>query len=139
MPARPSVLMVEDSGLLRELFKHTLASLGCDMVGEAATQKDAIRLFKSLSPDLVLMDIRLAIGDGIEAAREILTFDPDAYVVMLTSMDERGTHAKCLELGAKGFITKGRSADELIGDIQCHLVDLGLPLELPESASSGAN
>ena len=130
MVKQPAVLLVEDNELLREVFKHTLASVGCRIIGEASTQKDAIALYNNERPDLVLLDIRLAIGDGLAVLEELIENDPDAYVVMLTSMGEDSIKDRCLQSGAQGFIAKGRSADELIGDIETHLVALGLPFQL---------
>ena len=121
MAAAPSVLLIEDSPVLLEILKQVLGVLGCEVTGEAANQKNGVAKFRAEKPDLVLLDIRLAIGDGIEALAEIREIDPDAYVVMLTAMDNPEIRARCRDLGAKGFIAKGRAAADIIDDLAPHI------------------
>ncbi len=117
----PSVLLVEDNTLTREILKHILGAFGCDIVGEATSQKAALACYRELLPDLVLLDIRLPLGNGVDALGDILALAPDAYVVMLTAMDDQATRQRCKDLGAKGFVAKGRGAEEMMDDLDPHI------------------
>gem|GEM_PF-3014349 len=61
-------------------------------------------------------------GDGIHALQEILELNPDAYVVMLSTMDEISVRNRCIEIGAKGFIAKGQKMEAVIDALEEHIV-----------------
>ncbi len=119
----PRVLLIEDANMLREIFKHTFTHIGCEIVAEGTTEKAAVALYEQHRPDIVFLDIRLAMGDGIDALKEIIARDPKAYVIMLTIYDDAKTREKCMEIGARGYIIKGRPAEALIKDVKAVLQD----------------
>ena len=121
MNMQPTVLLVDDADILREIFKPTLALMGCNVVAEAVTEKEAVSQYDHHRPDLTLLDIRLSLGDGVRALDAIRELNPDAYVVMMTAVADPEIKAQCGALGAKGYIIKGRGAEALIGDIEPHL------------------
>jgi DNA-binding NarL/FixJ family response regulator len=125
----PRVLLIEDAAMLREIFKHTFTHIGCEIVAEGTTEKAAVELYEKHQPDIVFLDIRLAIGDGIDALAEIMSRDPQAYVVMLTVYDDQKTREKCLDMGAKHYLIKGRPADALIRDVKALLQEFLEPDE----------
>lgn len=109
-----TVLLVEEKSWLRELFRPTLEMLGCEVVGEAGTHQDAVAQYRQFRPDLVLTNIRLALGSGLDVLRDIRAIDPAALLVMLSTHDDAGTRKTCAQLGAQGFIVKNRSIEDFI-------------------------
>jgi DNA-binding NarL/FixJ family response regulator len=88
------------------------------IVGEAADGSQAVDLFGKRKPDLVLMDLRMPIKDGIEATIEIRAQDPKARVLMLTTFDGDTDIHKALQAGAQGYVLKNATGQELIPAIQ---------------------
>jgi DNA-binding NarL/FixJ family response regulator len=88
------------------------------IVGEAADGCQAVELFGKHKPDLVLMDLRMPIKDGIEATIEIRSHDPNARVLMLTTFDGDTDIYKALQAGAQGYVLKNATGQELIPAIQ---------------------
>jgi DNA-binding NarL/FixJ family response regulator len=88
------------------------------IVGEAADGKQAVDLFVKQRPDIVLMDLRMPIKDGIEATIEIRAQDPNARVLMLTTFDGDTDIHKALQAGAQGYVLKNATGQELIPAIQ---------------------
>ncbi len=116
-----TALLVEDKAWLRELFKPTLAALGCDVVGEAGTHKNAVELFDQHRPNIVLTNEALAMGSGMDVLRDILAIDNSARVIMLTTHTDDATRETCLNLGASGFIVKNRPIEEFVETLRSHL------------------
>jgi DNA-binding NarL/FixJ family response regulator len=91
-----------------------------EVAGEAANGREAIDLARRTQPDLVLMDIRMPVMDGLQATREICA-DPDlsgTRVLILTTFEEEDYVAEALRAGASGFIGKGTEPAELIAAIR---------------------
>jgi DNA-binding NarL/FixJ family response regulator len=88
------------------------------IVGEAADGKQAVELFGKNKPDLVLMDLRMPIKDGVEATIEIRGQDPQARILMLTTFDGDADIHKALQAGAQGYVLKNATGEELIPAIQ---------------------
>jgi DNA-binding NarL/FixJ family response regulator len=88
------------------------------VVGEAADGNQAVELFVKHKPDLVLMDLRMPIKDGIEATLEIRSRDANARVLMLTTFDGDTDIHKALQAGAQGYVLKSATGQELIPAIQ---------------------
>src|SRR5271157_274383 len=88
------------------------------IVGEAADGSQAVDLFGKHKPDLVLMDLRMPLKDGIEATIEIRGQDPNARVLMLTTFDGDTDIHKALQAGAQGYVLKSATGQELIPAIQ---------------------
>lgn len=79
------VLVVDDAEFMRDLIKKELINYGCQIVGEAANGKEAIELYKSLSPDIVTMDIKMPIMDGVEAIKEIKKVNTSAIILVISN------------------------------------------------------
>ncbi len=127
--ARPRVLVVDDQELIRTGFRLILTARGIDVVGEAADGAQAVRAAADLSPDVILMDIRMPVMDGLEATRRILELLPACRILMLTTFDlDRYVYA-ALRLGASGFLLKDVTADHLAGAVR--LVGTGDALLAP--------
>ena len=100
------VLVVDDSAAMRQTLKNILAKNGFQVIGEAINGKIGIRKYKELKPDIVTMDVTTNELGGIEALSRILGFDPEAKVVMVTSIGQEIIVKDAKMLGAKGFILK---------------------------------
>lgn len=108
------LLIVDDQRLMREGLR-TLLELEPDMlvVGEAGDGLEAQSLFASLQPDVVLMDIRMPVMDGVEATRRLRQEHPQAKVVILTTFDDDAYVFDGLRAGALGYLLKDVSGEEL--------------------------
>jgi DNA-binding NarL/FixJ family response regulator len=111
-------LIADDQALVREGFAAVLAAQpGLLVVGQAADGADAVRQARHLQPDIVLMDVRMPVMDGLQATRQILTAAASAdrpRVLMLTTFDLDEYVYAALRLGASGFLLKDATAAELV-------------------------
>ena len=85
-----------------------------EVVGEAADGKQAVEGFEKHKPDLVLMDLRMPVKDGIRATAEIRAKHPNARVLMLTTFDGDTDIHRAMEAGAQGYVLKNSTGDKLI-------------------------
>jgi DNA-binding NarL/FixJ family response regulator len=100
-----------------------------DVVGEAADGRVAVRRARELSPDVVLMDVRMPDLDGIAATHEVLAAAPEARVVILTTFEQDDYIFGALRAGASGFLLKRTSPEDLVAAI--HAVAAGDSLLSP--------
>ena len=109
------VLVADDHKLFRQGLISLIRTRGdeVEVIGEAATGREAIRLAGQLRPDVVLMDIYMPQGDGLEATKEIRERFSDIAVVMLTSSEEDEHLYEAVRLGASGYLLKSLDAGEL--------------------------
>jgi DNA-binding NarL/FixJ family response regulator len=115
------VVLADDQALLRKGFRMILeAEEGLEIVGEAADGADAVRLVELYRPDVVLMDVRMPVLDGIEATRAITMADSggDTRVLMLTTFDLDEYAFNALRAGASGFLLKDVPPAELVAAIR---------------------
>jgi len=118
---RTGVLVVDDQALLRTAFSSLIqAEDDLDVVGEAADGRQAVERAASLAPDVVVMDVRMPVMDGIEATRQIIS-GPGAgatRVLILTTFDLDEYVFEALRAGASGFALKSRPLEELLSAIR---------------------
>jgi DNA-binding NarL/FixJ family response regulator len=113
------VLVTDDQHLIREALAALLTSVeGIEVVGCAADGASAVRLARSLEPDVVLMDIRMPIMDGVEATRQVRTLPRPPAVVVLTTFDLDEYVLAAVRAGASGFLLKDGDADDLVAGIR---------------------
>jgi DNA-binding NarL/FixJ family response regulator len=113
------VLVADDQAVVRAGLRMILESQdGIEVAGEAADGQQALRLIASLDPDVVLMDIRMPVLDGIEATRRLTDARARARVLMLTTygLDEHVYEA--LKAGAAGFLLKTESPQQLVDAVR---------------------
>jgi DNA-binding NarL/FixJ family response regulator len=115
-----SVLVADDQELVRTGFRVILDSEpDIDVVGEARNGREAVEAAKQLEPDVVLMDIRMPVLDGLAATRRIVTgLDTGPRVLILTTFDLDEYVYEALRSGASGFMLKDNPADQLITGIR---------------------
>ncbi|MGN6172195.1 MAG: response regulator, partial [Streptosporangiaceae bacterium] len=111
-------LIADDQAMVREGFAAVLASQpGLLVAGQAADGADAVRQARDLEPDVVLMDVRMPVMDGLQATREILHAADGPQrprVLMLTTFDLDDYVYQALRAGASGFLLKDATAAELV-------------------------
>jgi DNA-binding NarL/FixJ family response regulator len=114
-----TVLLVDDHALFRQGIRALLAnSEYAEIIGEATDGREAIEKVRDLQPQVVLMDIGMPGMGGIEATRRIVKEDPFVKVLVLTQYDDIEYILSMLRLGAKGYIAKTATAEELETAIQ---------------------
>jgi CheY-like chemotaxis protein len=107
------VLLADDEAHIRKFVRLVLQRLGSPTILEAKNGREAITLFTQEEPDLVLLDINMPLVDGLEALAAIRQANPEAVVVMLTSLVNRQTVDECHRLGAMSYLRKDVTRDEL--------------------------
>ena len=112
------VLLVDDDDAIRMTVKMVLDHNGFDVVGEGKNGLEGVKKFKSLKPDLVLLDIDMPKMSGMDALREMIKHDDEACIVMLTSVAMSSVVDDCLLFGAKDYVRKDTPADDLIAKIK---------------------
>jgi two-component system response regulator DevR len=109
------VMLVDDHEVVRDGVKGLLeAAGGMVIVAEAATVRDAVANAERSFPDVIVMDVRLAGGSGIEATREIRSRRPETAVLMLTSFDDDEALFASIMAGAAGYVLKQIRGDDLV-------------------------
>lgn len=113
------VLFVDDHAMVRAGYRASLARCAdIEVVGEAGTGEEGVKLARELKPNVVLMDLHLPGISGLEAAARISAHDRDCKVIALTGNNESPFPRKFIEAGAAGYVTKEGPVDELIQAIR---------------------
>lgn len=116
---RQRILLVDDHEVVRVGLKALLEKHpDFEVVAEAATAREAVDKTDSYKPDVVVMDIRLKGGSGIEACQEIVESSPDTQVIMLTSYAEDEMLFSAIRAGAAGYVLKQIGGDDLVRAIE---------------------
>jgi two-component system, NarL family, response regulator NreC len=121
-PAAPRhlrVLIADDHAIVRSGLSGLIEGAGdMEVVGEACTGEEAVRLTGSTRPDVVVMDVSMPGGDGAEATERIVADYPETRVLALTMHDDRAHLMRLLEAGATGYAIKRAAGDELLHAIR---------------------
>lgn len=113
-----NVLIADDSRSVRAMLKMILGELGFTVVADVENGKDAVDEVGKKHVDLVLLDINMPIMTGDSAIDPILDLNPEAVIIMMTSVSERHIVEKCLNLGASNFIVKDNDWEHIRTTIQ---------------------
>jgi two-component system, chemotaxis family, chemotaxis protein CheY len=108
------VLIVDDAAFMRKMLSDALTGGGHEVVGEAGNGVEAVERFQELRPDLTTLDITMPEKDGIQALKEILSFDPAARVVMCSALGQESKVLESIKAGAKDFVVKPFQADRVL-------------------------
>jgi two-component system, NarL family, response regulator LiaR len=116
-PAR--ILIADDHDLVREGLRAVLSGeADLEVVGEATDGQEALKMCRSLKPDLVLMDVRMPKSDGLEATRAIKEEMPGVSVVMVTMHENPDYLLEAIRAGAAGYILKDAEGERLVGAVR---------------------
>jgi len=112
------VLLAEDHKIVRQGTRMYLESMGVEIVGEATTGVEAVKLAREFRPDVVVMDIHMPELTGVEATRRIRHENEDVRVLVLTAYDDPAYVHALLDAGADGFVLKTAEFSELFRALQ---------------------
>lgn len=101
-----NVIIIDDDPLVVDSLKTIVAANYIDVLGIGYSGEDAIRLYKDKKPSLVMLDIRMEGMSGIEATKEILEYDPNAKILLITTFKDDEYIKAALDLGCRGYILK---------------------------------
>jgi DNA-binding NarL/FixJ family response regulator len=114
----PTVLLVDDHAIWRGGVKSMLEDTEFEVIGEASSGREAVERAAELNPEMVLLDIRMAGGDGLDALVALKHDHPDMTVIMLTTYDNPTYMARAVAGGAAGYLLKGIERDEFIESLR---------------------
>lgn len=116
---RRRVLIVDDHPIVRQGLKRMIeAEPDMEVCGEAATEAQARRAIRELTPDIVIVDLALQEGDGLELVRDVHAHHPDVPMLVLSMHDETIYAERLLSEGASGYIMKQAAADQLLNALR---------------------
>lgn len=117
--AKIRLLLADDQTIIRQGLRSLLESKpDLEVVGEASNGEEAIALVRNLRPDVVLMDVRMPIMDGVAATRQICQEFSETKVLILTTFDDDDYVSQAIRWGAKGYLLKDTRSDELASAIR---------------------
>lgn len=108
------ILIADDHAMIRAGIK-ALLSKNKDLVvqGEASSGTEAVAMYKSIHPDLLIMDISMPDLNGMDAAKQILDEDHQAKIIILSMFDDEDYISRCMENGVRGYVVKNETGNEL--------------------------
>jgi two-component system NarL family response regulator len=117
--AKSTVMLVDDHALLRTGVANIInQEPDLQVVAEASNGLEAIAAYERHRPDVTLLDLRMPVMEGVEAVRQIRARDPQARFIVLTTYDTDDEISRALKAGAKAYVLKDISADQLIACIR---------------------
>lgn len=113
------ILIVDDHPLMRDAFRDLFADeRDLEIVGESESIAEAVRLLEEKKPDLLIVDISLEDGNGLELIKQARTLLPDIQIVVVSMHDERLYAERALRAGALGYVSKHEPADVILEGIR---------------------
>ncbi|MEI6668187.1 MAG: response regulator transcription factor [Acidobacteriota bacterium] len=131
---RIRVVIVDDHPLIREALRHLIAAHDdMDVVGEATDGAAALAEVSASDPDVIIMDVEMPGGSGIEIASQMLAARPSLKIVMLSAYSDQSYVQRAVWVGAKGYLVKGNGSDEVVQAVRA--VMAGHTFLSPQAAS----
>jgi NarL family two-component system response regulator LiaR len=107
-------VIVDDHGIVRQGLRALLSRPGIQIVGEAGSGTMAVELARNLQPNVMLLDIRMKDGDGLQALPQIKAVSPRTSVIMLTTYANPGYLARAISSGASGYLSKETNPEQIV-------------------------
>lgn len=114
----PTIMIVDDSNVIRNRITRSSESTGFEVVATAANGADAVELYALLKPDLVTMDLTMPNMDGLTCIQRLVELDENANILVVSALADKATGIRALEYGARGFLFKPFSNEELFSALQ---------------------
>lgn len=108
------LMIVDDSNIIRNRIERSLQDLQIEVVATAGNGEDALHLFKEHKPDLITMDLTMPKVDGLECIQQIWALSQDVSILVVSALSDRKTGLKALQYGARGFICKPFTEEQLV-------------------------
>lgn len=108
-----SMMIVDDSNVIRNRIGRNCQSMDLQVVAVSSNGADAVELYKLHQPQIVTMDLTMPKMDGLECIRQIIEIDEDANILVISALSDKTTGIRALELGARGFICKPFTDEDL--------------------------
>lgn len=112
------LMVVDDSNIMRRAIQKYAAPLGMELAATASDGLSALRQFSRVQPDVVTMDITMPELDGLGCLEEMLKINPEARVLIITALADPETGLDAVRRGARGFLTKPFSEEQLQEEIR---------------------
>ncbi len=112
------VMVVDDHPMWRDAVERDLEVAGFEVVGVAATGKEAVARFPAARPHVVVLDLQIPEPNGVEVTRAVLERDPSARVLILSASGEQADVLEAVKAGATGYLVKSASREELISAVR---------------------
>jgi len=101
-----TLLVADDALIIRQIIKDLATSAGWTVVGEASNGKEAVEQYEQLRPDAVTLDLVMPEHDGLYALHGIMQLDPEARVLLVSALEQRGVLKDAFKAGAADFVSK---------------------------------
>lgn len=108
------LMIVDDSNIIRNKIERSLRDLSIEVVATASNGEMAVRLFNEHKPDLITMDLTMPKVDGLECIQQIKALSDEVSILVVSALSDRKTGLKALQYGARGFICKPFTEDQLV-------------------------
>jgi len=108
-----TLLIVDDSMVMRDTIEQYLTDYGLEIVGTASNGREAIQVVKDKKPDIITLDITMPEMDGLECLDKIMEVHPEANVMIVTALADKYTGLQAIDKGAVGYFLKPVDPDEL--------------------------
>jgi two-component system, chemotaxis family, chemotaxis protein CheY len=112
-----TVLVVDDSMFMRNIISEILEKNSIEVVGQATNGREAVDKYNLLRPDIVTMDLTMPDMKGIDAIRLIIEQDPNARIIVCSSMGQREFIREAIDAGAKGFVIKPFEEEDIVKEV----------------------
>ena len=107
------LMIVDDSNVIRNRITRGSSRMDLDVVATATNGLEAVEMYKQFHPDVVTMDLTMPKMDGLECIYELTNIDENANILVISALSDKATGIKALQLGARGFICKPFTDEDL--------------------------
>ena len=117
------IMIVDDSNVIRNRISRGSSTMDFEVVASASNGEEAVALYRQHRPDVVTMDLTMPKMDGLECIYQITSMDEDANILVISALSDKATGIKALQLGARGFLYKPFSDEDLFHALEEMLED----------------
>ncbi|QMT34598.1 response regulator [Conchiformibius steedae] len=107
-------MIVDDSNIIRNRIERSMDNMDIEVVATASNGEDAVELFMQHRPDLITMDLTMPKVDGLECIKRIRALSSDVSILVVSALSDRQTGLRALQYGARGFICKPFTEEQLM-------------------------